>query len=187
MGRIGQVLEFIRATAKSAKIPRVKIDLGGGDNRMADIFQSPVDSQPLESDEVVVVPGPRSGSYIAVGFNDPKNEGIAEKGEYRIYSRDASGAIIAGIHLKMDGGIDFFNNFGGIELLPNGSVDINGVVIDASGNIEGVGDLEASGDIDTTGTVIGLTDVEAGVLGVSGATHVHGGVTSGGASTGIPV
>lgn len=49
-------------------------------------------------------------------------------------------------------------------------------------NIEG--DITVNGDVTSTGTVAGQVDVIAG--GISGKSHIHPGVTTGGGSTGAP-
>lgn len=81
----------------------------------------------------------------------------------------------AGTHwvwLKNDGTITLENGAGHIRMAPNGTVTINGVTIDTAGNVT------------TDATVTASTNVVGG--GISLNSHTHGGVQSGGSSTGGP-
>lgn len=60
------------------------------------------------------------------------------------------------------------------------------VTVNASSKVElNTPLLKVNGDITATGTVTGDTDVKAGTISLK--THKHGGVTAGGAQTGVPV
>lgn len=74
---------------------------------------------------------------------------------------------------------------GTVEITANGSVTVNsegGATVNADTTING--DLQVNGDVRTTGTATVDTDVIGG--GISLKSHTHGGVESGGASTGAP-
>jgi hypothetical protein len=73
---------------------------------------------------------------------------------------------------------------GGIPFVINGNVVINGG-LGISGTITAPNGSTYAGNIHTSGTITGDTDVVAG--GVSGKTHVHPGVQSGGSDTGEPI
>jgi len=60
----------------------------------------------------------------------------------------------------------------------------DGLVITAPGDVDIIGDVTISGDVDVNGTVTASTDVIGG--GISLKDHTHGGVQSGGSSTGAP-
>lgn len=76
------------------------------------------------------------------------------------------------VWIKNDGTIAIENGNGHIRMAPDGTVTINGVVIDTSSNVT------------TNATVTAETEVFGG--GVSLSSHVHGGVESGGSMTGRP-
>ena len=68
--------------------------------------------------------------------------------------------------LKNDGTIESTNGSGTIKILPNGTVDINGVTFTPAGLVTSPDDVVASS--------------------ISLKTHTHGGVTTGAGSTGVP-
>jgi hypothetical protein len=74
--------------------------------------------------------------------------------------------------------------------LASAEIDITAPTVKITGNLQLNGIIQAigggtyAGNIHTTGTVTGDTDVIA--AGKSGASHVHGGVTTGGGSTAPP-
>lgn len=70
------------------------------------------------------------------------------------------------VWLKNDGTIEQANSNGTIKILPNGTVDINGVTITPAGLVTSPDDVVASS--------------------ISLKTHTHGGVTTGAGSTGAP-
>src|SRR5690606_15620971 len=101
-----------------ANVREVKADLGGGDVVTADLMLPPGDdAEPLPGDFVELVGGSGTGSAVAVGFFDPKNEGTAGSGERRIYARDADGAPVAAVWCKADGSIE-------IEVLKSGGAPV---------------------------------------------------------------
>lgn len=74
--------------------------------------------------------------------------------------------------LKNDGSINIENGAGHIRMAVDGTVTINGVTIDTSGNVR------------TAATVTASTDVNGG--GISLKIHTHGNVENGPGSTGAP-
>ena len=67
---------------------------------------------------------------------------------------------------------------GGVSIvLANGKITM-------VGDVEHTGNVKQTGDQTTSGTITGQTDVVA--AGISGKGHTHGGVTAGGANTGVP-
>lgn len=108
MGRIAVVLSFTRKDDADEKSVEVKIDPQGGALLTAPQFApSGVDAPPLEGDYSVSVDVPGDSGEAVVGYLDPNNEGTAEGGEYRTYSRDENGDVAISIHLKKDGTIVF--------------------------------------------------------------------------------
>lgn len=208
MGRIGTVLEFIKETVQGITADRIKTDLGGNDIRTANYVQpANEDARPLPQDQSFNLPGPKTGSVVAVGFVDTYNESTVGPGEKRIYGRSESGEIVSEVFCKNTGeiqakneNIEFAmnpdgsgfieNDMGSFNLNVDGSVEINGVIIDAAGNLTVPGNISGSGSlagggISATAGVMTGTDFQAGP--VSLATHVHGGVTPGGGTTGTPI
>lgn len=130
-GMIAKVLSFVGRS--------VKIDPGGGAIITGKHFAPPGDdSQPLAGDYCTAISTPQSGRAAVVGYTQSAPESKAGPGEKRIYSRDASGAVIAEIHLKNDGTIDIIG--------PEGSVtwEAGGRVVGK--NSAGQFSLESSGD-----------------------------------------
>ena len=136
---------------------------------------------PLPSDYVALNTDEGTGRESAIGYLDPINDQLAGPGEKRIYSRDSSGQAVAHVHLysdsrvviyndlasvtiQADGGIIANNSNGSIDLQADGDVNINGVLIDASGDVTVPSSLVLDGKE--------LRD------------HTHGGVETGGGTTG---
>ncbi len=143
MSRVAEVLASERTVDEGAHGVDVKCD-PGGDTITAEHFSDPGDdSQPLRGDFVALSDSSGSGCEAAVGFADVKNQGKAKPGEKRIYARDASGAVKVELWLKGDGSLVIDNGSGQVELASSGDVTINGVVIDASGNIQAPGEVTA--------------------------------------------
>lgn len=136
--RIAQILAFTRRTNRhGAKVSDVKVDAGGGNNRTAEHFDGPgADAFPLTTDWVTASDVEGTGRESVLGYLDPINTPKAAKGERRIYGRDPSdGAEVCTVWAKNDGTVVISNENGTFELSPGGTVTINGVTIDPSGNI----------------------------------------------------
>lgn len=153
MGRIAKLLSFVRVTRNSAKMSDVKVDPGGGSNITAENFTaSGDDSHPLPGDYVALNTREGAGREDVIGYSDPLNEPKALPGDKRIYARDEDGVLIVEIWLKNTGEALISNDNGSVTLSPDGSIKgangngsfelqaggdflVNGVKIDASGNV----------------------------------------------------
>lgn len=144
MGRIATVLALEGAD-------EIKIDGDDGDSSTPPHFAPPGDdSRPLPGDDVLTLDVDGAGSEAVVGYADGTAK-TAGAGERRIYARDASGAVVCELYLKGDGAIE-------ISTIASGnSVTINGVTIDAAGNISAPGEVTA----------------KAGASAVKLSTHMH--------------
>lgn len=165
---IGKVLSFLRNLRNGDNFTDTKNDVGGGDIVRAKHFADPGDdSAPLPGDFCINVPTKKTGNQAAAGYVDPKNAGISQPGEARKYARDSAGSEVSQIYQQNDGAItienaaaslvispsgqiDLLNGAGFIQLLPSGTVNINGTTIDAAGNIVGAGTISDAGGRDLT-------------------------------------
>ena len=159
MGFIATIIDILKRA--------LRIDSGGGNIITAENYlPSGDDSKPLKSDYPLAVTTLKSGAAAVVGFTDLKNEPKAAQGEKRLYSRDPNtGITIAEFWLKGDGSIRGSNSLGFFELDVGGNFKTNGVTINPSGNIDAPS----------------IT-----INGIPFGTHVHGGVTVGAGTTGVP-
>ena len=155
MGLLGKLLSF----ARSGQSSQSKVNTGGGYNQTLPHFSAPGDdSYPLPDDHVAAVDVQSTNGRAAVGYVDLKNEQKAAEGEKRIYARDGDGNGVVELWLKNDGSATLSNALGAIELLADGSVDINGVVIDVNGNISSPAAIEAATSLTVGGIeVLGHT------------------------------
>ena len=104
MGLIAEVLQFFRGEDGDAQISEAKGDLGGEDIVTAVNYQATgFDGNPLPGDYMLVVPGPEEGTFLVVGYLDPKNAGKAREGDLRLYVRDGNGDVQGEFHLTNDG------------------------------------------------------------------------------------
>lgn len=143
MSRVAEVLSSDRTVDEGAHGVDVKCDPGGNPMTAPHFADSGFDSQPLPGDYVALGDSSGSGCEHVVGCADVRNEGKAEPGEARVYARDASGAVVVELWLKGDGALVIDNGSGKVELAAGGDVTINGVVIDASGNVKAPGEVTA--------------------------------------------
>lgn len=145
MSRVAVLLSFERVN-DGGHGADVKVDPNGGSPVTAPHFACPGDdSFPLAGDYVALEDSSGSGAEQATGYADVRNAGKARAGEKRIYARDASGATVVEVWLKNDGSIVISNASGSFTLAPSGVVAINGVTIDAQGNISTTGEVTAKG------------------------------------------
>ena len=136
MGRVGRLLSFFKVTKGNAKTYDAKVNLAANINTTVDHFSSPGDdSQPLPDDYCALVVQTGEGRMSGVGYIDPNNLQKSNAGDKRIYARHSNGDEIIELWLKNDGSAILSNGTGSIQLLANGTVNINGVTIDTSGNI----------------------------------------------------
>jgi len=143
MSRVAAVLSSERVTDDDGHGVDVKCDPGGNPITAPHFADAGDDSQPLPGDFVALGDSSGSGGEHVSGFADVRNEGKAKPGEKRIYARDASGAVKIELWLRGDGSLVIDNGSGQVELAKSGDVTINGVVIDASGNVKAPGEVTA--------------------------------------------
>lgn len=133
MGQLGEVLDFERTDDG----PEAKVDVGGGEIFTASHFDSAgCDAPPLPGDTAAIEDSTGTGAQQVSGYLDPEaSNGKAEPGEYRVYARDASGAVVCEVYLQSDGTILFENAAGSGKLNPDGSAEINGATITTTGDV----------------------------------------------------
>lgn len=204
MGRINKILSFVRSAVGAAKVSNVKVDPGGGANRTAQHF-APAgdDSHPLPDDYAATIPVQRTGSEVAVGYVDPKNEQKAQPGEKRIYARDPSdGSVVVEVWLKNTGEAATANENGSATLRPDGGSVIttpkSTLDAKADGSIKGVNsngsfELQAGGNfvvngvtIDISGNITSPATITAPTVAGSSSLTVAGKEMGGHAHAGSP-
>lgn len=150
MGAIGRFTEAIGAVKEKGQAwcRQFRVDLGGGESITCGQF-SPAgeDANPLPTDIPLIVPTPQSGRGQVAGFIDPLNEPEAQPGEKKVYGRNLSGEIVNWVLLKNDGSLEVQNANGHINMAPDGSINLNGVIITAAGQIIAPSTIEAAGGI----------------------------------------
>lgn len=172
---IGRVLSSLVRSSATGNWGTDKVETWSGYPVRVERFTPPgVDAVPLPGDYVILSQVRRTGGMAAVGYIDQINAGNVTEGEHRIYARGPDGEIIADIYLKFDGEIELTNADSVVTMAPNGTVTVKAtkVILDTP-LVEATGDIEAAGD------------VKAGNISLN--SHVHGGVTAGGAQTEGPV
>jgi len=137
VGLIARVLSFLRDESEGDKFTEVKADPDGtptdsgeeGPNLTGELYGvNNTDAPPLPQDFAAGIDVPGTGRVAFVAFLDPKNAGIAQGGEWRVYGRDADGnANGAEIYLKRDGSVVLSNQFGNVEISPLGIITANGL------------------------------------------------------------
>lgn len=142
MGFLATVLEFLRSSDQGTPTPELKFDRGGEDTGTAFHFAPPgTDAHPLPADVVYLGDDIGAGVAQALGYQDPKNAGVAGAGEHRIYARAADGSLVAELWLKADGSILVRSVLGGssAELGADGAIALanatGALAIDAAGNV----------------------------------------------------
>jgi hypothetical protein len=148
VGRLAKVLDFFRTEKDGKQVPDVKADPGGGAPVLAAHLQPPgIDSCPLPGDTVSLEPSTGTGAEEASGYADTDTERKADLGEVRLYSRSSPGVAVAHVWCKKDGSIVIEGLLlagGKIELDPaTGTLDLNGLKIDTSGNLTTPGEVTA--------------------------------------------
>ena len=126
MGRIARVEKV--SVVDSVRI--VTVDDGSGSPDDVDLYLPPgVDALPMVGDLVTLVDAVgNDGPVTVTALDDTTPDG--EGGWYRLYSRNAAGAVMAWVRLEGDGKIEIANENGKIEMLADGTVDVN------NGNLE---------------------------------------------------
>ena len=175
MGRIGRVLNVLRARRNNARVTDVQVDPGGGANVTGEQVLPPgYDGIALDDDYSCAVEIQGTGREAIVGYADTRSVPRAGPGDARIYARSdatteaaqvwtrANGTIVASnangsFTLNPDGSGRISNGSGSFELQAGGTVVINGVQIDPQGNITTNGDIQgASVDANSSLTVNGF-------------------------------
>jgi hypothetical protein len=163
--RLGSVV-LVERVVKGG-VPTVEVQVSIADETItAELLLGPgCDSLPIQGDEVLLSEGEGAGATYAMAFGDAKNAGTAEGGEWRGYSRDADGDVIAECWLKKDGTAVTKNKNGSLTLKPDGTLDYGDglFVVDLEGNAKFKGEVTAK-----AGTP------EAPLPGVKLSTHKHG-------------
>jgi len=198
IAKIARVLSFVRAVRDGGKVSDVTVNPGGEANIRTDHFaDSGDDSFPLDIDYCATVGdrGSKGADGFTVGYADVTSDKKAEKGEKRIYSRDADGNVVAEAWLKNDGEI-VITNFAGMQtFFPDGKItNTNGTgfhtiypdgrILSMNGN--GFIDLKANGDVDINGCIINTSGNVITASGTDLDDHDHGGVEPGSGNTGPP-
>lgn len=125
MGFLATIVEFLRSEVNGAPTPEAKVDRGGDDTVTGYHFAPPGDdAQPLPGDVAYLGDDLGAGNAQILGYQDPKNAGVAGKGERRLYARSADGASINQIWLKADGSVLVSNDQGSIELGADGTITV---------------------------------------------------------------
>lgn len=137
MGRIGRVISYDVESRNDVQVGIVLVDMGGGENKNLDFYSAcGDDSPPLPGDFVAMLSQPGTGRFVATSYIDKNNQHQSNIGEKRIYARDIGNQqLVCQIYMQNDGTIQLTNSNGSVSIAQNGSVNINGVVIDSSGNI----------------------------------------------------
>ncbi len=121
MGLIAKILDSF--TGKNGE-PAAKVEMYKNDNANARIFNPPgIDARPLDGDVCFSEDSEDTeGGKDILGFIDPKNSPVSEKGEYKSNSRDEDGNIKAFHWLKKDGEIEIDSDSGkiNIKITPDG-------------------------------------------------------------------
>lgn len=150
MGFLGKVLSSVRVTRGGVNVTDVKVDPSGGAGEITiEHMGAPGDdSLPLDSDRVVGIPTGGTGRVVAGGYADTENEGVAVKGEKRLYSRDSEGDVRATLYLKKDGTIEIENAGVTVRLEDGGAVEINNGSVTVKLEESGAVEVEASDAIE---------------------------------------
>lgn len=175
MGVVCRVLSFTRAMRNGARVSDTKSNPGGGANLTGEHFSAPGDdSYPLSTDYVYKARGAQAGRFVSIGYLDPLNTPKAQKGDKRIYARDATtGAVVVEVWLKNDGAAIIENAGAIVTVSPNGSI--------LGSNSAGRFELENGGDFVANGVTIkpggiieGVTSLTAGDKELVDHTHPAG-------------
>jgi hypothetical protein len=173
-------LAEVKGVTRSDDGVDVKCVMSDGEVVTAEHFAPPGDdSIPVAGDTVAIAETEGAGKYRVVAYDDPNNASKAENGERRTYARSADGEVVAEIWAKSDGSITVtsLKDGAGIELATTatGVINLNGVEIDALGNISTPGGIDATLDVTAVNGTASL------------GTHTHLFPATGGAPTSVPV
>lgn len=124
-----------------------------GENKYTDQYSSSGDdAPPLVEDRVVLVGVEGTGNAVSCGVLT-KSQG-AKPGEKLIYSRNEDGELVAKIHLKNDGSVEFYGEKDAelevkgdvrVKIEGDANVEASGKVILKGGNVEVNGNVKVTG------------------------------------------
>ena len=102
MGLIARILDSF--TGKDNE-PAATVERYKGDNATARIFNPPgVDARPLDGDIGFSEDSEDTeGGKDVLGFIDPLNVSISDKGEFRAYARNAAGIVVGSFYIDKTG------------------------------------------------------------------------------------
>lgn len=114
---LSRVVQFLRSVRDSLQVPEVQVAPTSESIPVTAEHYAPpgVDAVPMEGDTAVTAPGTGSGRWVVMGYMDTANAGTAGPGEFRIYSRNGDGEIVASIWLKSSG-----------DVVVNGALTVDG-------------------------------------------------------------
>lgn len=124
----------------------VEIDMGGYIVTAEHSGSASSEDPPLPGDEAYLLRGEGNGTWVIVGFGRVDTP-TAQPGEVILTSRSEAGERAGVIHMRRDG-----------------SIVLNGVVIDPEGNISTPGNMKAEGEV----------TAKSGGLAIELSTHIHG-------------
>lgn len=108
----------------------IEVDLGGGMLVTAEHTGAPgAEDPPVKGDEAYMVRGEGKGTWVICGYGRLSTP-EALPGEIKFVGRDDSGGTVCAFHMRRDG-----------------SIVLNGVVIDKDGNISAPGSMSADGSV----------------------------------------
>jgi len=169
MSFFGSIRDMV---STALRVRYLKSDIGGNEIVTGVIASAPGDvSHPIASDIPVLDGAQKSGSVVVLGYVDgsPLPPINISPGERVMFSRNSAGDSMSSISLLSDGSVIIANASGGsIAIDSSGSINLNGVIIDALGNISVPGNLDALS--------VSATLIQAGGGEVVG--HTHGGTTA---------
>jgi hypothetical protein len=132
-GFVAWVKSWTRETDTDDNSIEVIADLGGGDTATLDHYTpAGIDAPPVVGDLLSGTESVGTGEYFATGYVDPKNEGIAESGDIRLYARDSDGNPIAEIHVMNSGDVELSGPVATVILRADGTIHCS----NESGNFE---------------------------------------------------
>jgi hypothetical protein len=137
MGRIAQLLSFLRQVRNGANVSDVKVDPGGAPVITAEHYSSiGEDAHPLPGDFVALIGAESTGRETAVAYLDTKNLAKSEPGDYRIYARSqGTKDQVVELWLRNTSDLEISNDNGHIILQADGEVNINGARITTDGDV----------------------------------------------------
>ena len=184
-GMISKVLSTRRVTRHGAPVLDVKANNGGrAPITLEHLSPAGDDSAPLPGDYLGGTPTQGTGRGVVSGYVDVRNEGIAEPGEVRRYSRDLDGAVQATLHLMGDGTVQIVSTPTGTSftIQVDGTITVANpaasVVLNDDGSIRGENgagyfQLSDAGEFEANGAKITKVGEVINAAGTVLGTHTH--------------